>query len=104
VATPNTRLYRRFVAAFNAREIEQIISMMHPEIEFQSRFAQMGGAVYHGHEGVRGWLDDLADAWEYLDVDISEATEIEQDRAVSLIRLHGRGRASGLHIDEHLAH
>jgi hypothetical protein len=26
---------------------------MHPEIEFQSRFAQAGGASYHGHEGVR---------------------------------------------------
>jgi 2-haloalkanoic acid dehalogenase type II len=104
VAQPNIRVLERFYEAYNARDIERILALMHPEIRFESRFAQMGGAVYHGHDGVRGWLDDLADAWDYLDVDLQEATETEPDHVVALIRLHGRGRASGLDIDEQLAH
>jgi 2-haloacid dehalogenase len=104
VAEPNVEIYKRFIDAFNARDIDRIIGLMHPEIEFQSRFAQMRGAVYGGHDGVRGWLDDLADAWEYIDVEFQEAVEAEPDHVFSLIRLHGRGRASGLNLDEQLAH
>jgi 2-haloalkanoic acid dehalogenase type II len=77
---------------------------MDPEIEFQSRFAQMGGAVYRGHDGVRGWLDDLGDAWEYIDVDFQEGVDVGPDHAFALVRLHGRGRVSGLNVDEQVAH
>jgi SnoaL-like domain len=55
---------RRFYDAFNARDLEAIIAEMHPEVEFESRFARAGGTTYRGHEGIRGWLADLADAWE----------------------------------------
>ena len=60
--------------------------------------------MYRGHEGVRGWFDDLADAWEYIQVETEHAEEVEPGRVVSLVRLHGRGRSSGLVLDERLAH
>ena len=54
---------RRFVAAFNARDVESLIACFAPSIEYHSAFAAVGGAVYHGHDGLRRWHRDLAEAW-----------------------------------------
>jgi len=94
----------RFYAAFNARDFPAILAEMHPDIEFQSRFAQAGGAVYHGHEGVRGWLEDLGQAWERLEVELEQTFESRADATVALVTLHGKGRVSGLEIHEPAAH
>ena len=43
-------LLRRAYAAFNARDIDAVLSMMHPNVEWPN--AMEGGYVY-GHDGVR---------------------------------------------------
>ena len=64
------RALERFYDAFNARDLPCILAELHPQIEFESRFARAGGTTYHGHDGVRGWLADLADAWEHIEVEL----------------------------------
>jgi ketosteroid isomerase-like protein len=94
----------RFYDAFNARDLARILAEMDPQIEFESRFARAGGTTYRGHEGVRGWLADLADAWEYIIVELGESTESGPDRTVALITLRGKGRASGIELNERARH
>jgi hypothetical protein len=55
----DVQLVRAFTEAFNARDIEAITAICDPDIEFHSTFAAVGGAVYHGHEGMRSWHRDL---------------------------------------------
>lgn len=98
------RALERFYAAFNARDLPAILAELHPEIEFQSRFAQIGGAVYRGHDGVRGWLEDLAQAWEHIEVELGRTHESGTDSTIALITLHAKGRASGLELHEPAAH
>ena len=51
----NIELVRRYIAAFNARDVEAAIALCDPSIEYHSVFAgAVTGAVYHGHDGVRG--------------------------------------------------
>ena len=95
---------QRFYDAFNARALPRILEFMDEQIEFQSRFAAAGGAIYHGHDGVRGWLDDLAEAWETLEIEFEQAGHLEDGAMIALIVLHGRGRSSGLEIHEPVAH
>ena len=45
-------LLRRAYAAFNARDIDAVLSMMHPDVEWPN--AMEGGYVY-GHNGVRAY-------------------------------------------------
>jgi ketosteroid isomerase-like protein len=45
-------LLRRAYAAFNARDIEAVLAMMHPDIEWPN--GMEGGYVY-GHENVRAY-------------------------------------------------
>ena len=103
-----TELHRkalaRFYDAFNARDLAAVLATLHPEIEFESRFARAGGTTYSGHAGVSGWFSDLADAWEYIVVDLGPSRDVAADRTIALITLRGRGRASGIMLDEEAAH
>jgi ketosteroid isomerase-like protein len=63
VFADNVQFTRRFIDAFNARNIEAIVACCAPDIELHSTFAAVGGATYSGHDGVRRWQEDLADAW-----------------------------------------
>jgi ketosteroid isomerase-like protein len=94
----------RFYAAFGARDLPAMIAEMHPEIVFESRFVQAGGSLYHGHEGVRGWLEDLDQAWEHFEVELEQTVELGSDTTIALVTLRGRGRVSGLEIHEQAAH
>ncbi|TMK97607.1 MAG: nuclear transport factor 2 family protein [Actinobacteria bacterium] len=59
----NVELLRRWIDAFNARDIEALIAYSDPSIELHSVFAAVGGAIYRGHDGMRRWHRDLEDAW-----------------------------------------
>jgi hypothetical protein len=59
----NVELYRGVIEAFNARDIERYLAFCDPSIEWHSTFAAVGGAVYHGHDGLRRWHRDLEDTW-----------------------------------------
>ena len=103
VADEHRHALERFYEAFNERDEARILAEIHPEIEFESRFAQAGGMTYHGHAGVRGWLADLAQAWEYIDVELHRTLE-RDSRTLALITLHGKGRASGIELHEPAVH
>ena len=45
-------LLHRGYTAFNARDIDAILSMMHPDVEWANG---MEGGYVHGHEGVRAY-------------------------------------------------
>jgi ketosteroid isomerase-like protein len=103
-AEQRRRALERFYDAFNARDLQRLISEMHPQVEFESRFARAGGTTYRGHDGIRSWLADLSDAWEHIAVELEQSFETAHDRTVALITLHGKGRASGIELNERAAH
>jgi len=103
-AEEHHRALERFYDAFNARDLPGLFAEMHPQVEFESRFARAGGTTYRGHDGIRGWLADLADAWEHIIVELERSFETPNDRTIALIALHGKGRASGIELHERAAH
>jgi ketosteroid isomerase-like protein len=59
----NVELMRAWTDAFNAHDIEAMIALCDPDIDFHSTFAAIGGADYHGHDGVRSWHRDIEETW-----------------------------------------
>lgn len=59
----NLELLRRWIEAFNARDIEAMLALCDPSIEFHSVFAAVGGASYRGHDELRRWHRELQEAW-----------------------------------------
>jgi hypothetical protein len=55
---PNERLVRMWAQAINAREIERLLELSHPEIDLQPMQIAVAGQ-YAGHEGVRAWIRDM---------------------------------------------
>jgi hypothetical protein len=95
----NMALLRRLITAFNARDIEAMIAhCFHPSVEFHSTFTAVGGAVYHGHDGLRRWHRDLGEAWgDEIRLE-PEAHFDLGEQMLSFYVLRGRGSQSGVEV------
>jgi ketosteroid isomerase-like protein len=87
------------VAAFNSGDIDGMLAPMHPDVEFQPLRAVLEGTVYHGHEGFRRWLLDMADDWREFDLEVIDVSEVGPNCIIVQGRVHARGRASGVVLD-----
>jgi hypothetical protein len=97
----NVERHRRAVAAFNARDVDGFIALCDPEIELQSAVT---GSVYRGHDGVRKWQTDLAEAFgDEVWVEPSAYFALGE-YTITLHVLHGRGQHSGAVVAETFAH
>ncbi len=99
----NVEIARAFTEAFNAHDIEALISCCDPSIEFDSTFAAVGGAVYHGHDGMRAWHRDLEEAWGGEIRSEPEAFFDLGEQTLTYTMLHGRGKQSGAEVTLPLA-
>ena len=52
-------LSRRFVDSFNRRDADALVALCHPELEFLPTVLVGQRAVYHGHHGLRHWVEHL---------------------------------------------
>jgi ketosteroid isomerase-like protein len=90
--------------AWTARDIDSLLRLVHPEAEARPILgANLEVDVYHGHAGVRRWLEDLHQEWESFTITVNEVIE-HGDRALCAFHIHARGRASGAVIDGDLLH
>lgn len=94
----SVELHRHIYRAFNAHDSDALIALCDPSIVIQSVFGALGGAIYHGHEGVGRWQGDLEEAWgEEIRVE-AEAYFDLGEHALAFDALHGRGRQSGAEV------
>jgi ketosteroid isomerase-like protein len=60
----NVELHRRLNAAFAALNVDALLEICDPQLEFETRFAPLGGVpVYRGHEGMRAFMHDMQEVW-----------------------------------------
>ena len=94
----NVELHRRIYRALNAPDVDALIALCDPSIEIRSVFAEVGGAVYHAHDGVQRWQRDLEESFgggirveprAYFDLG---------ERTLVFAVLHGRGGQSGVEV------
>jgi ketosteroid isomerase-like protein len=94
----NVELLRRFIEAYNARDLESFISLCDPQIEVHSVFAAVAGTVYRGHDGMRRMFGDLEDAWGDERRIEPEAYFDLGEPTLTFYVLHGRGKQSGAEV------
>jgi hypothetical protein len=98
VSEENVELYRRLLLALSGRDEDSLVAFCDPSIEVHSVFAVVGGAVYHGHEGVRRWQRELQESFggEFR-VQPETFFDLGEYTLVSAV-LHGRGGQSGAQV------
>lgn len=84
-------------AALARGDLEEMLTVVHPEMELLPLSGKLEGRSYHGHEGVREWDRGRRDTWEL------EFTPSEYEELADSVLVHGevrsRGAASGLELD-----
>jgi hypothetical protein len=99
VSQQNVELHRRSAEAANSRDIEALIATADPSIELHSSMTTPGGAVYHGHDGLRKYIRDLQDVFgdELLRIE-PEAYFYLGDHTLMTYAAYGRGQQSGVEV------
>ena len=94
----NVDAVRRVIDAWNTRR--------GPENEFHSA-VELGGpdipVVFHGYDGLRRFYDDMLSVWDSFHITPDEFIDGGDD-VVVLARWRGRGRASGIEVDQPIAY
>jgi ketosteroid isomerase-like protein len=89
----NVEAVERWLDAYNRRDVDGLISLADPDIEFRSLFVAVE-PVFRGYEGIRRYLRELDDAYEYFQVVPIEF--IDAGAAVLWVgRFEWRGKESG---------
>jgi ketosteroid isomerase-like protein len=94
----NVELVRRLHQAFNERDIETFLELLHPDVEWVPMMARLEGAVYRGRAEVRRWLAGLDHDWVDLRTEPREFRDLG-DMVLILGSWHARARTSGLVLD-----
>jgi steroid delta-isomerase-like uncharacterized protein len=94
----NVKLVRRFLDAFNARDVNVLVSLSTEDCEWRPFRAQLEGTVYRGHEGVRQFLSDMDADWETFRIDPLEFHDGDERVAV-IGQVNARGRGSSVEIE-----
>ena len=97
MSAANVELQRRWLAAFNARDVEAFVACCHPDVEYHSVFAAVDRAVYSSQDGVRQWWRDVDDAWDEIRIQDEVLFDLGEHVLVYAV-LRGRGRQSGADV------
>jgi ketosteroid isomerase-like protein len=78
VAGKDVQVVKAVFAAFAERDVERVLDLMHPEIEFTTVTSDYAGRTdpYRGHEGIRQYFRDVALVWDDLRLTPREFREI----------------------------
>jgi ketosteroid isomerase-like protein len=99
MATADPDFIRRAYDAWNRRDLELIRAILDPEVEIDATQRIMNPDVYHGHEGFQRLMEEVADVWEQWRIEPEEFIDCD-DRMVVAAHAYGRGRASGVELDQ----
>jgi ketosteroid isomerase-like protein len=98
MAHENLDVVRRSFQAFNARDVDELVSLSTPDCEWLPFRAQLEGIVYRGHEGIRRFVSDVDDDWERYQIEPVEFHE-GGERVAVVGRVRALGRGGSVRID-----
>ena len=99
MATESFKTLEAAFEAWNRRDIDAIMENVREDIVWRT-----GGQipdiekVYRGHDGVRLFFRQFAEAWEEISIEIEDVIDDREDQIVVLVSFHARGR-EGIEVD-----
>ena len=95
-------LLRQVIDAFNRRDLDALLALMDPGVEFTPyERAVEGLGPYLGHEGVRSWWEDAFDPFPDLSAELYDLRAVG-DITYARGRLRGTGAGSGASFERTL--
>ena len=99
----NAERIRRGYAAVDRGDIEAVRELFAPDIELFDRPEVPNAQSYRGWEGMAATVRDSQDTFEDFRF-VPERLLEKGDRVVVIVTMTGRGRASGVPVEERIGH
>lgn len=92
-------LFRRGMEAFMSGDMERALAFYSRDVEASaSDFMNVG--EFRGHEGFLEMNRFWDEAWEEWNYDVQEVRAIGERHIVARVRVHGRGKGSGVEVEQ----
>ena len=101
MSVSNVELVQLGVDAVNHRDLATLDAIWSEEGEFHSTFAASEGRVFRARQRFRDYFDAVDEAFDDMRVEVEEITEVGEDRLVVVLRVSGRGKGSGVNVEQH---
>lgn len=98
MSSENVERVRRFVDAFNRRDLGSVVADIDPAAELHEWPEAPGAQSYRGAEGVRAALDTWFETWEWMRVEIEDIFAAGDHVVVTLHQL-ARGKNSEAEVE-----
>jgi ketosteroid isomerase-like protein len=92
---------KRATDAYNRRDVDGLFAeLATPDFEWYPGIVRgLGGGGYRGREGVEQFVADTRENWEEMQIIAKEFRDLG-DRVLELGRMKGRGKGSGVPVDQ----
>ena len=94
----NADLIRRGYQAWNHGDVEAVVEFLDPEIRWEGYTHIPESGTLTGRDEVRAWLERFLEAWEELDIEVTDMIE-NNDRVIALVSFRGLGKGSGVEVE-----
>jgi len=95
--------FREGFECWNDGRIDEMAQMYREDAEFDTTQAFPDGSVYRGRDDMERFWNESWDAWEGVRIDPLDVLEAGGDRYVVPIRIWGKGRRTGIEVDQRFA-
>lgn len=94
-------LFHRGMEAFLSGDLDEALSFYSADAE-SSAADWMNVGLFKGHEGFRKMNELWDEAWDEWRYDVKQVQAVGERHVVARVRVSGRGRGSGIEVDEEL--
>ena len=98
MASENAGLVQQGYEAWNRGDVEGVLSFLDPQIEWRGYTHIPESGTLEGRDEVRAWLERFLDAWEQLEIEMTELIDAGE-QVVALVRFRGTGKGSGVPVE-----
>jgi ketosteroid isomerase-like protein len=98
----NVEIARQNFDAFNRTFTDgtpDLYEALDPAVEWVPMSAIVEGTTYHGHDGVRQWLEEMKREWTSFEVRPERFLDLGGDRILIMGTWRAQGRGGGVQLD-----
>jgi ketosteroid isomerase-like protein len=99
MANPNVERVYELLAAYSQGDEAKLRASTDPEAETYGAPGIVNAGTYYGYEGFLQWSREWEEAWQELNYELLEVTEVGESIVVASVHAVGRGASSGVEID-----
>lgn len=99
---PNAAAVVSAIDAYNAGDVDGLLTMAHPDIEWEVAPEHPASTTHRGFDAVREYHEDWRNTLHGLTVDLRSVAESGDD-VVTVCRLRGKGGESGADVEVEIA-